>query len=144
MIDVWFNFDGPSILAELAFIEQQNTPQYDIRNVPVSLASYEFRKDPDRIIAWPDQICDPSKDVMFLIGKLPVQVWYLNMDGILGDPRQLSYCPKYIITDGIKYCPLLRANEDKYMSFLGYGGLLYGPDDREIIHSIIRKFTNGI
>lgn len=100
----------------------------------VSLASYEYKQNPDILLAWADRVQDPTGHVMFLVTD------------ILPHPGLYSgFVPHYLITDTKVWCPLVCGRPGKYRSYAtGYNGIKLTTADQAILIEWIEKYVETL
>ena len=85
----------------LEFIDGDTTHIFNT-NYGVHLASLAL--EDNTIIAWADEIQDPSRSVVFLIALRPILLY----------KGPSSIVPRHIITDGDRWIPLIRGYNNKF------------------------------
>ena len=99
----------------------------------IQLASYELTDT--GLIAWADNIQDPSRDVMFMVAYIECTKYNV---------------PRRIITDMKSWCPLIQAHGQKFRSShnyfapAGYLGMMLSEADRDLISAKAREYIDRV
>ena len=116
-----------------------------IINPCISLASYETGDT--GLTAWANEVQDPSRGVMFLITDIEA-LRPTSRYSAGGYSANMQFaCPKRIITDTKKWCPLIIGVDNKFRSShnwfsSGYEAMMLNEGDQQVISDAVTQFIN--
>ncbi len=99
------------------------------------MASYTY-DTAGRLTAWVNEIQNPDAPVMFLLTGI---AWTNGM------VTRITSHPHNVITDGEKWCPLIKGNDKKFHSYpTGYTGIKLTSGDKTIIATSITDYVDAM
>ena len=99
----------------------------------VYMASYTYDAT-GGLIAWAGEIQNPCVPVMFLLTRI-----------VPAYGAGLMSFPHNVISDGGKWCPLIKGNDKKFHSYpTGYTGAKLTSEDKLMIMAAIKKYANDL
>ena len=100
------------------------------------MASYTYDAT-GRLTAWVDELQNPDAPVMFLLTGI---AWPLVARVV----RNITSHPHNVITDGEKWCPLIKGNNNNFHSYpTGYTGMELTSGDKTIIITSIADYVDA-